>query len=392
MKKLFFLMLCINLFLSLYYPKASFAVEEANHSPQSNTAMVSVNNNQQVEIRKELKKLMNSDYSDSTSQSPGQNSSSEGNIVDNNTMVLNSVLWGVSSNPKVDYFINYFKTKIRERFKIWLSRSSKYLPLISKIFEEHGIAQELIFLPLIESGFSPYATSRAQAVGIWQFMRGTAIKYGLRVDKFIDERRDPEKSAKAAALYLKDLYNMFGSWDFALAAYNAGEGKIMRTMSSVGSKDFWEVIANRKIKRETKEYVPRFVAATLIAKNPEEHGFDDIEYETGIEYEEVSLPPKTTLQSVAKVIDVDEDVIKHLNPSIKHGFLPPDTYYPVKVPKDKKELLISKIHLLKVADAKLVKKVMAMKERRTFSKKYKVKRNKHKKIANAKNINFNKRS
>ncbi len=309
---------------------------------------------------------------------------------DKNIQILPSIMWGVPSNEKVNYFLNYFKTRVRERFKIWLSRSSKYLPIFSRIFQEHGIAEELIFLPLIESGFSPYATSRAQAVGIWQFMRGTAIKYGLRVDKFVDERKDPEKSAKAAALYLKDLYNMFGSWDFALAAYNAGEGKIMRTMSSVGSKDFWDVIAHRKIKKETKEYVPRFVAATLIAKEPEQYGFEDIVYETGIEYEEVMLPPKTTLKSVAKLAEIDEALVKNLNPSIKHGFLPPDTYYPVKVPKGKKEILLSNINKLQYVDSKTLKKIMAMKDRRSYSKKYKAK--KHKKVANAKRIGSLRRS
>lgn len=310
--------------------------------------------------------------------------------VQEKTKILDSILWGVSNNEKVEYFVNYFKTRTRERFKIWLSRSAKYLPLISKIFKEHGVAQELIFLPLIESGFSPYATSRAQAVGIWQFMKGTAIKYGLRVDKFIDERMDPEKSAKAAALYLSDLYKMFGSWDFALAAYNAGEGKIMRTMESVGSQDFWDVISHKKIKRETKEYVPRFVAAALIAKEPEEYGFDDIEYETNIEYEEVVLPPKTTLKSIANAINVDESLIKNLNPSIKHGFLPPYTEYPVKISKEKKEILLSKLHLLKTADAKTIKKVMAIREKKSFSKKHKIK--KYKRIANAERNRFDKRS
>ncbi|GAB4437201.1 MAG: hypothetical protein OHK0040_08510 [bacterium] len=359
----------------------------------ANEAIIKSNATSENSSISEQEKLVKKELSDLMSEKNNLSKTDEGRKEEdlkneNSNKIINSIIWGASNNEKVEYFLRYFKTKVRERFKIWLSRSSKYLPLISKIFEEHGIAQELIFLPLIESGFSPYATSRAQAVGIWQFMKGTAIKYGLRVDKFVDERRDPEKSAEAAARYLKDLYNMFGSWDFALAAYNAGEGKIMRTMSSTGSKDFWDVIAHRKIKKETKEYVPRFVAATLIAKEPEEHGFDDVEYETNIEYEEVALPPKTTLSSIAKAIDVEEELIKNLNPSIKHGFLPPDTYYPVKVPKEKKELLLSKIHLLKTVDNKTFKKVMAMKEKKRFTKRKKA----HKKIANAKRVNSDKRS
>lgn len=280
-------------------------------------------------------------------------------------IIVESIFWGVNSNPKVNHFINYYREKARERFSIWLNRAGKYLPIISKIFEENGLAEELIFLPLIESGFSPYATSRAQAVGIWQFMKGTAKKYGLRVDKFIDERRDPEKSTIAAANYLKDLYEMFGSWDFALAAYNAGEGKIGRIMNATGYKSFWDVISHKKIKRETKEYVPRFVAATIIAKNPKEFGFENIQTDNLLEEtEKVLLPPKTTLKSVAKAIDVDIEIIKELNPAIKNGFLPPDTSYYVRVPKDKVEVLLSKIDELEVADYKMIKKAENKKERK----------------------------
>lgn len=297
---------------------------------------------------------------------------------------INAILWGVPQNDKVEKFVNYFKTKLRERFSVWLARSTRYLPIISKIFEEHGIAEELVFLPLIESGFSPYATSRAQAVGIWQFIKGTAQRYGLRVDKFVDERRDPEKSARAAAMYLKDLYEMFGSWDLALAAYNAGEGKIMRIISSKGSKDFWEVISHKKVKKETKEYVPRFVAATLIAKSPEEHGFDNISYSQPLEFEEVILPSKTTLSSVASIIGVDETLLKEYNPAIKHGVLPPDTDYAVRIPKDKVELLREKINLIKTADSKTIKKIMAIKEKNVYKKKKFVR--KTKKIAHVKRI------
>lgn len=309
------------------------------------------------------------------------------------TKFVDLILWGVSSNAKVNHFLNYFKTKARESFKIWLSRSSQYLPAINKIFEEHGIAEELVFLPLIESGFSPYATSRAQAAGIWQFMKGTAKRYGLRVDRFIDERRDPEKSAKAAAMYLKDLYGIFGSWDFALAAYNAGEGKIMRVKNSSKSDDFWDVIAHRKIKRETKEYVPRFVAATLIAKEPKEHGFHDVNYQSLAEVEEVLLPPKTTLKSVAEITGVVIAEIKALNPAIKNGFLPPDRHYTVRIPKDKAALLNENLDQLKKADEKTIKKILAKKEpKKKYSKKSNEARKSYKKIADAKRIYSDRRS
>lgn len=306
------------------------------------------------------------------------------NIEEKNNYI-SSILWGSPKNEKVDTFLNYFKTKLKDRFAVWLSRSSRYLPIINKVFEEHGLTNELVFLPLIESGFSPYATSRAQAVGIWQFIKGTAIRYGLRVDNFIDERRDPEKSAVAAAKYLKDLYDMFGSWDLALAAYNAGEGKIMRIINAKGTSDFWEVITHKKVKRETKEYVPRFVAATLIAKDPEEHGFEDIEYLPPLEYEEVLLPPKTTLASVAKIIDVDENTLREYNPAIKYGILPPDTSYNVRIPKDKVSILLNNMDELEFADFKTLKKIMAKKQKSKSNVK-KTKKRTFKKVAHVKRI------
>jgi membrane-bound lytic murein transglycosylase D len=324
------------------------------------------------------------------SQSVDSEESSLNSFGQEETKVIDAILWGVSTNEKVNYFLNHFKTKVRANFKIWLSRSSQYLPAINKIFEEYGIAEELVFLPLIESGFSPHATSRAQAAGIWQFMKGTAKRYGLRVDKFIDERRDPEKSAKAAAMYLRDLYGMFGSWDLALAAYNAGEGKISRIINKTGSNDFWDVMSHKKVKRETKEYVPRFVAATLIAKEPEEYGFDDISYQTELEVEEILLPAKTTLKSIAAVVDVEEDIIKHLNPAIKNGFLPPDQDYLVRIPMDKKDILTQNLELLKKADQKTIKKVLAKKEKR-YAKKRKGGKS-HKKVADVKRISSDRKS
>jgi len=301
---------------------------------------------------------------------------------------LSTILWGTPKNDKVETFINYFKTKIRDRFSVWLSRSSKYLPIINKIFEEHGIANELVFLPLIESGFSPYATSRAQAVGIWQFIKGTAIRYGLRVDNFVDERKDPVKSTEAAAKYLKDLYEMFGSWDLALAAYNAGEGKISKIINLKGTNNFWDVIAHKKVKRETKEYVPRFVAATLIAKEPELYGFEDINYHPTLDFEEVVLPPKTTLSSVADIIGVDEELLREYNPAIKYGILPPDTPYVVRVPKGTSQILIENMAMLKQADEKIIKKILAKKEKK--HKKYvrKQKKREFRKVANVKRNHF----
>lgn len=297
---------------------------------------------------------------------------------DARSKIIDIVFGGVVRNEKVDYFLNYFKTKLNTSFKTMLARSGQYLPVINKIFEENGLAEELVFLPLIESGFSPYATSRAQAVGIWQFVKGTAKRYGLRVDNFVDERKDPIKSTEAAAKYLKYLYNMFGSWDLALAAYNAGEGKISRVMRSSRSDNFWDVIANRKVKRETKEYVPRFVAAAVLAADPQKYGISDVTYEQPLDFVEIMLPGRTTLKSVSKVAGVEESMIERLNPAIKHGVLPPDGEYPVRVPATSRERIEQQTGALERADDKTVRKIATRKEPR--------KAKKPKKAAGAKRI------
>jgi len=369
MKKLILLLIC---FVIPSFIHAQEIKEEVHKEKNLVYSVQSENSNLLLE-----KKILNE-----------ENKEAENTEKSNKNYYLNTILWGTPKNDKVETFINYFKTKIRDKFSAWLSRSSKYLPIINKIFEEHGIANELVFLPLIESGFSPYATSRAQAVGIWQFIKGTAIRYGLRVDNFVDERKDPVKSTEAAAKYLKDLYEMFGSWDLALAAYNAGEGKISKIINLKGTNNFWDVIEHKKVKRETKEYVPRFVAATLIAKEPALYGFEDINYLPILDYEEVVLPPKTTLSSVAEIIGVDEELLREYNPAIKHGILPPDTSYVVRVPKGTSEILIENKARLKQADEKTIKKILAKKEKRRKKYVRKEKKREFRKVANVKRNHF----
>jgi len=176
-------------------------------------------------------------------------------------------------DSSVQAHIRYFNTAIHGRFEQWLLRLSRYQPLVETIFTEFHLPSDLVYLSLVESGFNPYAYSRAKATGPWQFMKGTAKAYGLRVDNYVDERRDPIKSTVAAARYLRDLYDLFGAWPLAMAAYNAGEGKVMRALHKAQAESFSEISKTRLIRRETKEYVPRFMAATIIARNPDRYGF-----------------------------------------------------------------------------------------------------------------------
>lgn len=235
-------------------------------------------------------------------------------------------------NASVESHLDYFNTKIRDRFQRWLNRSGRYVPLMTQIFRENGLPEDLVFVSLIESGFNPYAYSRSHAVGAWQFMKGTGRKYGLRIDSYIDERRDVVKSTRAAAAYLKDLYAMFNSWPLALASYNGGEGRVGRAMKRTNTEDFWDLRTTRHLHPETQNYVPKFMAATIIAKNPGKYGFAP-EYEKPLVYDEVVITRPTDLRVIAKVASVTYGELKHLNPELRQGVTPlGDKDYRLKLP------------------------------------------------------------
>lgn len=243
--------------------------------------------------------------------------------------------------------INYFTTTIRDRFIVWLERSGRYIDNMRDILIMKGIPKELVFLPLIESGFNTRAYSRSRAVGPWQFISSTAKKYGLEINWWIDERRDPIKSTHAAADYLKDLYNMFNSWDLAMMAYNAGEGKVLRALRKTKADDVWELTSrkNRYLKRETKEYVPKFIAASLIAYEPQRFGFIDLEFHKPLEYDEVEIDSPVDLEIIARAADVDVETIRELNPEIRRWCTPPDRpVYTIRIPKNKKDIFIENLN------------------------------------------------
>jgi hypothetical protein len=245
---------------------------------------------------------------------------------------------------KVDRHVQFFSYQIRDRFEQWLTRLERYRPRVRSIFSQFKLPDDLIFLSLVESGFNTNAVSRANAVGPWQFMKPTAKFYDLRVDKWVDERRDPDKSTIAAARYLRDLYHLFGSWPLAMAAYNAGEGKVGRSMARLKVKDgdFWDLLDTKLLRKETKEYVPRFVAAAQIAKDPSRFGFNILP-QAPVEFDEVAVTRQVHLKAVAKAAGVSFEDIKNLNPELRRDMTPPDPVYILKVPLGTKTIMMANL-------------------------------------------------
>jgi membrane-bound lytic murein transglycosylase D len=240
----------------------------------------------------------------------------------------------VVDNEKVRYFVDYFTGPVHRTVRNWLERSTHYLPMMQEIFTEAGLPRDLVYLAMIESGFNNRAYSRAHASGPWQFIESTGRLYGLSNDRWRDERRDPEKATRAAARHLADLYRMFdGDWYLALAAYNAGAGKIKRAIERYGTNDFWELTHGSYLKDETKHYVPKMLAALLIAKHPERYGFTDLNYQDPLAYEQAEIASTTDLEVIAKLAGSDAETIKKLNPELKRWSTPPGvSNYPVRLP------------------------------------------------------------
>ena len=186
----------------------------------------------------------------------------------------------IQMNKQVKAYVVYFSTEHKGFTRRSLARSSRYLPMIKKIFGEYGLPEDLAYLAMVESGFNPQANSPAGACGMWQFIKGTGLRYGLVINGNVDERQDPEKSTRAAAQYLLDLYKQFGSWYLAAASYNCGEGRVQKELTKSNYKNFWELSANKCIPGETRNYVPQMIAATIIARNPQKFGFGDVPYQS----------------------------------------------------------------------------------------------------------------
>ncbi len=244
-------------------------------------------------------------------------------------------------NDQVQYFISFFQTRGRLTYSRWLANSTRYLPIMKDILRREGLPDSLVYVAMIESGFKPHARSIANAVGPWQFMSGTGLRYALRIDQWVDERRDPVKATMAAAMYFKDLYAMFHQdWYLAAAGYNAGENKILRAIDRYDSADFWELCRGDYLKQETKDYVPKLLAAAIIAKNPEKYGFNSSVTIPVTEYDTVHVAAETNLSLVARLAGTTVQTIRELNPSLLQMSTPPDTAdYILKVPKGTKDEL-----------------------------------------------------
>ena len=234
-------------------------------------------------------------------------------------------------NDRVMHFMNYFQTRGRKSFSIWLARSGKYIPNMKKILHQRGMPTDLVYLAMIESGFNVKARSHAAAVGPWQFIKPTAKRYDLRVDSWVDERMDPKKSTEAAANYLSDLYAMFHSWELAAAGYNCGEDRVQNAIDKYQINDFWQ-ISEFTLPRETKNYVPKLMAALIIAKDPAKYGFVGITYHEPVSYETLRVAPQKSLRDIAAVIGVSSTKLIELNPALIHDATPPGNPYPIHVP------------------------------------------------------------
>lgn len=239
----------------------------------------------------------------------------------------------ITMNSRVEGWIDYFTGRGRTHMERYLARSSRYIPRMKEILKKQGLPEDLVYLALIESGFNLKAKSRARAVGPWQFIKATGKRYGLAVNAWIDERRDPLKSTEAAARYLKDLYLMFESWYLAASAYNAGEYKILRAIEELKTNNYWRICETQFLRRETKDYIPKLIAAAIIAKNPARYGFDEVQYQEPLEFDTVPATVPVSLPEIAKLIDTNSEDLHELNPHLVRQMVPPGSVgFELRVP------------------------------------------------------------
>ncbi|MEQ8523223.1 LysM peptidoglycan-binding domain-containing protein [Gracilimonas sp.] len=236
-------------------------------------------------------------------------------------------------NDKVNRHLVYYTLRRPEVMETWLQRAVKYQPMMRKIFREEGVPEELTYLAFIESGLNPSARSWAAAVGMWQFIRATGSVYGLEANWWIDERRDPEKATRAAARHLRDLYNIWGDWHLAMANYNISPRGLKRAINRAGGvEDYWA--AYPYLPRETRGYVPGFIATTLIGMNPEEFGFQKSYPGEPYSYKVVEVDGLMELADLAAAAGITTEELKEYNPELLRWATPPGGKYPLKIPVD----------------------------------------------------------
>jgi membrane-bound lytic murein transglycosylase D len=240
-------------------------------------------------------------------------------------------------------YINYFSTRGHGTLEHALERGGRYQEMIQHILKDQGVPQELIYLAQAESGFHPLAVSRAGARGMWQFMGSRARAYGLERSRLVDERQDPEKATRAAARHLKDLYNEFGDWYLAMAAYNSGPGTVQHAVKRTGYADFWELYKRNVLPKETRNYVPIIVAVTIMAKNPAQYGLDKVVTEKPVPYDTVRLDYAVDLRLVAECVNASAATLQDLNPSLLRWTTPKDQRFELHLPAGTKDTYLSSI-------------------------------------------------
>ncbi len=249
-------------------------------------------------------------------------------------------------NDQVVRFLNYYQNRGRRIMEEGLRRSGKYLDIFRETFEKEGIPLDLAYVSHVESLFNPRARSRARAIGLWQFMKGTGQLYNLRQDWWVDERSDIVKSTQAAARYMKDLYKDFKDWHLVLAAYNVGPGRIEKIVRRRGEMDYWTMAERRLLPRETINHVPSILAALIIFKNPERYGFDVVP-DLPLEFDSIRLEFQVDLKVVAEAAGVPVDQLRELNPELRYGITPAEPNgYMLKVPSGSGETVQARLAVL----------------------------------------------
>lgn len=269
-------------------------------------------------------------------------------IADRLTCIENEI--PLNYHERVHAFVNYFAVKDREYTRLMIQRKNLYFPLFEKYLKKYGLPEELKYLSIVESGLNPKAVSSARAVGLWQFMSYTGRHFGLSHDWFIDDRMDPEKSTEAACRYLKQLYEMFGDWEFAISAYNTGPGNVRKAIRKSGyKKTFWEVYPY--LYRETRSYLPQFVAIMYVLNYAEEHNFEVEDMQYAIETDTLMVRDHLHLETFANQLNLCVDDLKALNPSLRYDMVPETAKgFVMRVPADVKPFLeINRMAILDTA-------------------------------------------
>lgn len=278
-------------------------------------------------------------------------------------------------NSDVLRYIEFFTGAGRSTFERWLKRSGKYMELFRTVLQKEGLPPDLVHLVFVESGFNVNAQSYASAVGPWQFMKATSKLFGLNVNQWVDERKDPEKATVAAARYLKHLYGIFGDWPLALASYNAGEGTVLRAIKRQGTTNYWDL----KLPQQTEDYVPQFMAALAITRDPVRYGFSEIELDDPLRFDEIALKGSVDLRAIARLAGCTVEELKQLNPAVRNlAVRGNEGVTTLRVPEGKSEIIMAAMQSgqqLPQADVTVRHRVRRSETLRTIAREYGVNAN-----------------